>query len=167
VEGTGAGARVKDLPGLEEKIVAKGRPANTISDYLGARVIAETYQALDEFAQRMHDTGAVIEDENFLHTSKDGYRARHMQINLDDGTSFELQIVPRPIADVMEEAHDIRQPVKRLKDQGDPEGKAAAIMDRVQQIFDGAWTKAAHWVAGRPPERITGVAIRDRDTGQV
>jgi len=164
------GSRVKKLEGdtgLERKIIAKGLPAYTISDYLGARVIADTPEALDEFAQRMHDTGAVIEDESSLHRSKDGYRARHMQINLDDGTSFELQLVPRPIAEVLDEAHEIRQPVKRLKDEGDPDGKAAAILDKVQKIFDDAWSKAAHWVAGRPPERIEGVAIRDRDTGKV
>jgi hypothetical protein len=163
-------SRVKKLTGptgLEEKIKAKGRPANTISDYLGARVVADSYEAIDEFAQRLHDTGAVIEEDNSLHTSKDGYRARHFQINLDDGTSFELQLVPRPIAEVIDPAHDIRQDVKRLKDLGDPDGKAAAVMKRVEEIFDGAWAKAAHWVAGRPPERIEGVAIRDRDTGQV
>jgi hypothetical protein len=164
------GSRVKNLEGstgLEVKVqtlAGRGRSANSISDILGARVIAETPQALDEFAQRIHDTGAVLEDENFLHTSKDGYRARHMQIALDDGTSIELQIVPRPIAEVQEVAHEIRQPVKRL-DFSDPE--YIKTITKVRDIFDGAWGKAAQWVAGRPPERIAGVAIRDRDTGKV
>jgi hypothetical protein len=163
------GSRVKDLPGLIDKITAaKGRPAATIPDYLGSRFVLDTPEALSEIAQRLHDTGAVIEDEDFLNTSKDGYRARHMQVALGDGTSIEVQLVPKPISDVQDIAHEMRQPVKRL-DLSDPAQleRFQNVMSEARKVFDDVWAKAAHWVAGRPPERIAGVAIRDRDTGQV
>jgi hypothetical protein len=168
------GSRVKQLDG-ETGLIAKieraakdGRGANTISDYLGARVVADTPDALSEYAQRLHDIGAVIEDEDFLGSSKQGYRARHLQVALGDGTSVELQLVPKPIADVQEIAHEMRQPVKRL-DLKDPAQLARfeSVMNEARKVFDETWAKAAHWVAGRPPERIAGVAIRDRETGHV
>ena len=147
------GTRVKDLPGLIDKVEAKGRAPNTISDYLGARVVADTPEGMEEFARRLHETGGVIEAENFLGTGKDGYRAYHLQVGLGDGTSAEIQLVPKPIADVMEEAHDVRQPVKRIADlvaSGSPvsaedQARAKALMAQSNAILDRAWERAPEW----------------------
>jgi hypothetical protein len=160
------GSRVKDLEGVQAKLA--DREANKITDYLGARVIPETPGAMAAFVQRLHDTAAVVDDDNFIADSKQGYRARHMQLNLGDGTSVEIQLVPRPIADVQDIAHEMRQPVKRL-DLSDPANmeRWTQVMTEARKVFDDVWAKAAHWVAGLPPEKITGIAIRDRDTGKI
>jgi hypothetical protein len=148
------GSRVKDLPGLIEKDHGL-RPANSISDYLGARVIADTPEAFNAFARKIRDTGAVIEDEHFLSgVGKEGYRAEHIQLALDNGTSVELQLVPRPIAEVMDETHAIRQPVKR-NDLTDPVQAAQykEEMAKSLKIFNDVWDKASpewHAAAERP-----------------
>jgi ppGpp synthetase/RelA/SpoT-type nucleotidyltranferase len=143
-------SRVKDLSGLEEKIAQRGRSPNTISDYLGAQVDADTPQALYSFVDRMRDTGAIVEGEEFIATPKlGGYRAVHLQIGLGDGTSAELQILPKPIAEVKEEAHAIRQPVKRIFDKKNRTAEEAALADatmrKAQAIMDNAWAKAPEW----------------------
>jgi hypothetical protein len=148
-------SRVKDMDGLLDKIEAKGRPPNTISDYLGARVIADTPQAVADFVAKLHETGGVLEDENFLvGPGKAGYRAHHLQIALGDGTSAELQIVPKPVADVMKAVHELRQPVKRILDDrnasAEDTAKAQAVMAQGKAIFDDAWAKAPEWSS--PPE---------------
>jgi hypothetical protein len=166
------GSRVKKEKTMADKIVANaeiGRQPNDEPDYLAARIIADTRESLNDVAQRLHDTGAVLEDDNFIETGKSGYRARHMQLALDDGTSIEIQLVPRPIGDVQEIAHDKYDEVKRLKDSKDPSDAARykATMAETAKIFDDPWARASAWVPGLPPERIAGVAVRDRDTGKI
>jgi hypothetical protein len=168
------GSRVKKLEGPSGLLVKvetqakRGIPANNIPDYIGARFIADTREALSELAQRLHDTGAVLEDDNFLETGKNGYRARHMQMALGDGTSVEVQLHPTPTAKVSDAAHEIYDSVKRLKDSKDPAdvAKFEKASAQGQKIFDDEWLKYPAWVSPSP-ERITGVAVRDRDTAKV
>ena len=79
--------------------------------------------------------------------------------------SAELQIVPTPIARVLEEAHVLRENYKRVLDRGgaaDPD-----LEQKVQQIFDDAWAAASEWhgfapatqFAAGPAERAGGVPI--------
>lgn len=144
------GSRVKDVPGLQGKL-ATGRPANTISDYLGARIILDTPEALQAVAQKIDDTGSIIELEDFLDPGKEGYRAVHMQLALGDGTSIELQLVPRPVSEVMDISHDLRQPVKRF-DIKDPLQFALykQEMAKAREVMDRAWGKAEAWQDLRP-----------------
>ena len=142
-------SRVKDMTGLVDKVEAKGRPPNTISDYLGARMAVDTPDALRRFADKLHASGGVIEADNFLDPGKHGYRAYHLQVALGDGTSAELQLVPRPIAAVMDDAHALRQPIKRILDQthASPEdmAKAKDVMAQQRVLFDDAWAKRPDW----------------------
>jgi N12 class adenine-specific DNA methylase len=142
-------SRVKDKSGLEQKIKVKGRPASTISDYLGARIVVDTRAAMDEILAKLDRTGGVLEAESSMETSKEGYRAYHLQVGLGDGTSAELQIVPKPIAEVMRKAHAIRQPVKRL-DLSDPANLAhyKDVMALGRQLYDNAWNKDPEWGPG-------------------
>jgi ppGpp synthetase/RelA/SpoT-type nucleotidyltranferase len=168
------GSRVKDTKGLMIKVTAKNRPPNTISDFLGARLITDTPAALYGVVDRIRATGGVIDGEEFIAQPKlGGYRGVHLQLGLGDGTSVELQVLPRPIADNLDEAHAIRDPVKRILDAktSTPEEQARAEVEmaKSQKILDDAWSKAPGWGAPevRPPERIAEVAIRDRDTGKI
>ena len=138
-------SRVKDLPGLLKKIQGKGRAPNTISDYLGARIVVDSPEAMHAIVDALDRTGGILEKENFVAESKDGYRGYHLQVGLGDGTSAELQIVPRPIADVMAQSHAIRDPVKRLKESADPKETAEfeRVMAQAQKVLDDAWSKTA------------------------
>jgi hypothetical protein len=51
---------------------------------------------------------------------------------------------------VMKEAHDIRQPVKRLVESTDPAETAVyrETMDRALRLFDDAWASAPEWSLG-------------------
>jgi N12 class adenine-specific DNA methylase len=141
-------SRVKDLPGLLDKIKSKGRAPNTISDYLGARIVVDSPEAMHAIIDVLDRTGGVLEKESSMAEPKAGYRAFHLQVGLGDGTSAELQIVPRPVSDVMAEAHAIRQPVKRLEKSKNPTETAEfeRVMASVQNVFDDAWAKApADW----------------------
>jgi ppGpp synthetase/RelA/SpoT-type nucleotidyltranferase len=147
------GLRVKDLPGIQAKIAAKGRAVNTISDFLGTRVVADTPNALYAFVDRVRATGGAVDAEEFLAIPKiGGYRAVHLQIGLGDGTSVELQVVPKPMDESMEIAHAIRQPVKRILDDknaapADLE-RALAEMKKADAIATDAWQKAPEWSGG-------------------
>ena len=156
------GARAKDLPGLELKLSAKRRNPNTISDYLGARIVVDHVQNLDAILDKIKATGAIIEAEDFIRPGKEGYRAIHLQIGLGDGMSAELQLVPEPVMRVMDEAHEMRQPVKRLKESVDPADTAIYrdVMDRALKLFDDAWASAPEWSVdyGRDGETVRGGA---------
>src|SRR5207244_10817393 len=84
------------------------------------------------------------------------------------GTSAELQLVPRPIAEVMKAAHELRQPVKRL-DLAVPENlaKFRAVMDEARRIFDDAWARSPDWQGGLAEGRAyqAGPAHRYTDLG--
>ena len=156
------GARTKDLPGLELKLTAKGRNPNTISDYLSARIVVDHVQNLDAVLDKIKATGSIIEAEDFIHPGKEGYRAVHLQIGLGDGMSAELQLVPEPVMRVMDEAHAMRQPVKRLKESVDPADTAVYrdVMDRALKLFDDAWASSPEWSVnyGRDGETVRGGA---------
>jgi hypothetical protein len=79
------GARTKDLPGLELKLRAKGRNPNTISDYLGARIVVYHVSSLEQVLDKIKATGGITESEDFIRPGKEGYRAVHLQVSMGDG----------------------------------------------------------------------------------
>lgn len=139
---TNLGARwkaEKHLARLQQKL--QTRPPNTVSDYVGARLSFDTPAAGEWLYQAIASRYPVIADENFMGSGKSdkgGYRARHLQILLPNGITAEIQMVPREIAAVQEEAH------KHLNILQNRSGKvSAAEVETAQRaskaIFDGAW----------------------------
>jgi ppGpp synthetase/RelA/SpoT-type nucleotidyltranferase len=137
-------ARVKDAPGLAEK-VATGRPAHTIGDYLGGRISVESPAALKRAREEIERIYRVLEvDDKIAKPKSGGYRAIHMQVDLGNGMSAEIQLVPSEIAKVMDSTHGIYDKYKRLKvGEMTDDIKAAynADMDRIRSIHDSAWEK--------------------------
>jgi hypothetical protein len=129
-------SRVKeDGPRLREKLAA-GRPADTVSDYLGARLAVDDLPQAEALVKRF---GAdVLENENFLESPKAGYRAWHLQLMTPDGVSVEVQMIPREIAAAQAKAHKAYE----LARAGDVSVEVARrARDLSRQIFDEAWDK--------------------------
>jgi hypothetical protein len=110
-EGGAAGIRVKKKSGrIDAKIEERGGDASTISDYLGGAVEVKSIKAMKAVLERIKNSGhRVLEIDNMLSGKEkdEGYRAVHMQIQLKNGFSAELQILPEGIARIKEELHPI------------------------------------------------------------
>lgn len=98
-------ARAKDIPRLLEKL-AGGRRPDTLTDYLGGRVVVDDPRMLDEVVRRLAQRYPNVEFDDFVVAPrKSGYRAIHMQVVLDNGMTAEIQIIPREILDVLAIEH--------------------------------------------------------------
>jgi hypothetical protein len=105
------GPRVKSEMSIHRKVAKfKGRrsPA-TFSDYLGARVGVSRPEQVAEMLKDLESRGnRIIQKEDFIAEPKEetgGYRAVHVQVDIGDGFSAELEIVPGPIFQLQEITH--------------------------------------------------------------
>ena len=168
------GTRVKDRPGLEEKI-NQGRPPQTVSDYLGGRIWVDGPEDLLQLRDLVGRSFRVIDIDDFLEAPKLGYRAAHMQLDLGNGMSAELQVMPRAIGEVQEKVHKIYDKWKRKTALTAEETRELqADRRRSEEIFDGAWRTSAFARAQERPiaegaqrvipgaERISDRALAER-----
>lgn len=139
------GVRVKGIARLEEKIAA-GKPPATISDYLGGRIEVDSVGDANKVAAALHARYRVLDDENFLDRPKIGYRARHLQVQLKNGLSAEVQLVPREIAQVQDEAHRHYEGLRSATATLQQHQAATAASAR---IFDAAWERFQARASGR------------------
>lgn len=120
-EGLGgkSGVRVKHREGrIDEKIAEKNGNAGAVSDYLGGAIEVSNPQALQQVIDRIRASGKkIIEAEDMLTSDdkykNDGYRAIHMQVELEPGFSAELQLLPKAVAKIKETMHT---EYKKLRD---------------------------------------------------
>jgi len=129
------GLRSKELVRLREKIVA-GRPAQTISDYLGARVSVDRLDDVVAIVDGLRRAGRIVEDQDFLAAPNNGYRARHVQLEMANGMTAEVQIVPREIAEVQEEAHGLYE---TLRSPTASEADVKAAQAAAEAMLTGVW----------------------------
>lgn len=135
-------ARVKK-PGMLQAKVTKKRPANTISDYLGAQLLIEDPAMLGLVLEDVRAKWRVLEEENFLETPKAGYRAVHLQVEIAPGFTAELQLVPETIGAVQEKTHLIYNKWKRVTEFTPAQMKVfKRDMAKMNKIFANAWLKS-------------------------
>jgi hypothetical protein len=139
--------RVKGIPRLLEKLAS--RPAHTISDYIGGRIWLETIadgrkvlEALEQLGFKPFDT------EDFLELPKNGYRAIHTQLEAPNGISVEMQLIPREIAEVQEDAHKAYEALRAPNAPVEVVERATAEANR---IFGEAWSRYQARVAAMSP----------------
>jgi hypothetical protein len=139
------GARVKDTKKLTDKAKILNRPANQISDYLGARVTFDSMKSMREFMAKFEGEAKIIDKEDFLQSGMpaSGYRAIHLQALTKDGFSYELQIMPKTIYDVYEEGRAGYAKWKTLRENFTPEQRIQATADlaKDKEIYESAWKK--------------------------
>lgn len=142
------GARTKQAERLAEKLGS--RPANTVTDYLGARIAVDKTDDAEKVIEAMKRQGLeVIEPlrDNFFEAPRSGYRAYHVQVKTPNGITAEVQIIPKEIAEVQSQAHKAYD-VFRSPKVGLAEYQAAKA--KSQEIFDKAWERYLARTKGAP-----------------
>lgn len=102
---------------LAEKINSEGQPPETVSDYGAAQISVDTPDALKVVVKAIKDKFPIVkEDDNFKEGDKEfGYRNYSLQVQMPNGSSQELQIVPKEVLDANPDQH------KEYKDARDKE----------------------------------------------
>jgi hypothetical protein len=92
---------------LAEKIELQEQPAETVSDYGAAQVSVDSPQDRNAVVAAIKRTFPVLrEEDEFAHgDSQYGYRCHSMQLQMANGASQELQIVPKEVFNVNRAQH--------------------------------------------------------------
>jgi hypothetical protein len=97
---------------LAEKIRGEGQPAETVSDYGAAQIAVDSPQAKDAVVAAVKQHFKVLrEQDRFAFGDPQyHYHAYSLQLQMPNGASEELQIVPRPVFEAnREEHHDYKR----------------------------------------------------------
>jgi hypothetical protein len=131
----------KALDRLQEKIKAKNREPNQISDYLAGQVVVDNLDQYRKVVDRLRAKHNVVEDDNFLATGKDtkgGYRAHNLQIDMGDGLTAEVQVVPRDVHEVTGQTHALYE---QMRKPGTPATEVEAARKKATNLNEEAWEK--------------------------
>ena len=140
-----ATTRIKDDYKIELKLNS-GKAPSEISDYLGGRLVVDKPEQAQSVLGDLQKRGNVLKIDNWLNdTGKgDGYRAIHVQLGLKNGTSTEVQLVPKQLLDVYEKYKPIYDQQKH-KISGDLYGDEAVkfrkILEQAKVDRNTAWEK--------------------------
>ena len=133
--------RVKES-GMVRAKATPSRPANTISDYLGGRLLVRDPAALGQVLENVRARWSIVEAENFLETPKAGYRAVHVQVEIAPGFTAELQLVPETIGRVQEKAHVLYNKWKRTTISPAQVKAFKRDVAKMEESFAEAWVKS-------------------------
>jgi hypothetical protein len=140
-----ATTRIKDDYKIGLKLNS-GKAPSEISDYLGGRLVVDKLEQAQSVLGDLQKRGNVLKIDNWLNdTGKgDGYRAIHVQLGLKNGTSTEVQLVPKQLLDVYEKYKPIYDQQKH-KISGDLYGDEAVkfrkILEQAKIDRNTAWEK--------------------------
>lgn len=113
----------KDDGRLDQK-VDDGKDPDTLSDFLAAQVSADSPAAKDKMIAALKDNFPVIDvDDKFLEGRQDkaGYPSANAQVQLSNGSSAEVQIVPKEVQDVTDQSHSHYKAGREAEQNGDNE----------------------------------------------
>ena len=125
---------------LAEKIARQGQPAETVSDYGAAQIAVASLQAKDAVVAAVKRLFPVLrQQDNFAFGDPEyHYRSYSLQLQMPNGSSEELQIVPEEVLEAnRQEHHDYKQVAQRgARRQGCRAG--ASSREGHQRFRDGA-----------------------------
>ena len=92
---------------LAEKIALEGQPPQTVSDYGAAQIAVSSPAAKDAVIAAVRTRFPVVRvKDTFAHGDPEyGYRSYSMQLQMPNGASQELQIVPREVMEANRAEH--------------------------------------------------------------
>jgi hypothetical protein len=125
---------------LKEKIQQEGQPAETVSDYGAAQITVDSLQAKNAVvdAVRKHFT-VLREQDHFAFGDREyRYRSDTLQLQMPNGASEELQIVPRPVFEANRQEH---QDYKKARNAELAGRSAPAAVTAARAINDAAMEK--------------------------
>ncbi len=143
---------------------ARGGGAHYIGDYLGGRVTVEDAAAADAVLERLERRGyRIVDDDDFTSdpVSRNGYRARHVQLETPDGTTVELQFMSPGMSAAQNDPsdHAIYEAIRDTSHPLPPEEKAR-LLQQMRAHFDAAHERALARqrarLADQPPRTTTG-----------
>jgi len=92
---------------LAEKIFGEGQPAETVSDYGAAQIAVDSPKAKDAVVAAVLQRFRVLrQQDNFALGDREyHYRSYSMQVQMPNGASEELQIIPREVFEANQQEH--------------------------------------------------------------
>jgi hypothetical protein len=122
---------------LRQKIQQEGQPAETVSDYGAAQVTVDSLQAKHAVVAAMRQHFKVLrEQDNFALGDREyRYRSDTLQLQMPNGASEELQIVPRQVFEANRQEHHDYKKARNAELAG---GSAPAAVAAARAINDAA-----------------------------
>ncbi len=115
---------------LAEKIALEGQPPQTVSDYGAAQIAVSSPAAKDAVIAAVRTRFPVVRvKDTFAHGDPEyGYRSYSMQLQMPNGASQELQIVPREVMEANRVEHKKYKAARdaKLAGRNAPTAQAAA-----------------------------------------
>jgi hypothetical protein len=147
---------------LAEKIAGQGQPAATVSDYGAAQIAVASPEAKDAVVTAVKRHFPVLrQQDNFAFGDPEyRYRSYSLQLQMPNGSSEELQIVPQEVLEANNREHHDYKKVRNAELAGRSAGQARAaaraINDSAMERFNsrnGGVPLPAERVAKGPIER--------------
>ena len=131
------GSRVKDRIRLSQKIQA-GKNPRSIGDYLAGRISVDNLSMLSSVENKLRGELSPIFIQDFIKNPKQGYRGIHLHVDTPNGLTAEVAILPREIADVIDDAHRFYEVFR-----SPTSTKAQIVRAQAQSkvILDTAWKR--------------------------
>jgi hypothetical protein len=155
---------VKNPHRLQEKIQKEGQPAETVSDYGAAQIAVDSIEAKNAVVAAVRKHFAVLrEQDNFALGDREyRYRSDTLQLQMPNGASQELQIVPRQVLEANQQEHHDYKRVRNAELAGrnadQARAAARAINDSAMERFNSRNGVAAERVAKGPV--VKGARVR-------
>jgi hypothetical protein len=127
---------------LAEKIAEQGQPAETVSDYGAAQIAVASPQAKDAVVAAVKRHFPVLrQQDNFaLGDPEYRYRSYSLQLQMPNGSSEELQIVPQEVLEANQQEHHDYKRVRNAELAGrnadQARAAAKAINDSAMERFN-------------------------------
>jgi hypothetical protein len=153
-----ASRKRKNPTRLAEKIKGEGQPAETVSDYGAAQIAVDSPQAKDAVVAAVKQHFKVLREQDHFASGdpRYHYRAYSLQLQMPNGSSEELQIVPRPVFEAnRQEHHDYKRARNAELAGRSAEGPTAAarnLNDRAMERFNS--TSRSH------PSVVKGAVVK-------
>lgn len=144
VEGAAvAGVRdEKDRDRALEKSKQQDQPVETISDLLAARVSVDSPAGKDAVVAELRKQFPIVKEENqFAKGDPEfGFRNHTLQVGMGNGSTAEVQVLPKPIADIAEQTHGNYVKAREAEAAGDTE-TVKALQAKNRELHDAAMEK--------------------------
>jgi hypothetical protein len=146
---------VKNPLRLAEKIAAQGQPAETVSDYGAAQIAVASLEAKHAVVTAVKRHFPVLrQQDNFAFGDPEyRYRSYSLQLQMPNGSSEELQIVPEEVLEANRREHHDYKKVRNAelagRDAEQARAAARAINDSAMERFN-----SRNRVANSTAERV-------------
>jgi hypothetical protein len=133
---------IKNPARLAEKIAGQGQPAETVSDYGAAQIAVSSPQAKNAVVAAVKQHFPVLrQQDNFaLGDPEYHYHSDSLQVQMPNGSSQELQVVPQEVQEANRQEHHDYKKVRNAKLAGSKANRlqaaARAINDSAMERFN-------------------------------